>query len=81
MFRAGNFFPLKNYFFELTTLSLALRSPNFPKRTWKGEDTKVPSSCSTTITSIAPVRVAPLRSLYQSLTPEKNVRKLMVVAF
>ena len=30
--------------------------------TWKGDDKKVPSCCSTTITSMAPVRVAALIS-------------------
>ena len=46
----------------LTIFSFALRTPILPKRTWNGDDLKVPSSCSTTTTSIAPVRVDPLIS-------------------
>jgi len=37
---------------------------NFPKRTWKGEHANVPSSCSTTITSMAPLRVAGLMEFH-----------------
>lgn len=37
---------------------------NFPKRTWNGEHAKVPSSCSTTITSMAPLRVAGLMEFH-----------------
>jgi len=43
-----------------TFFSYGRRSENLPKRTWKGEQTRVPSSCSTTMTSIAPLRVAGL---------------------
>lgn len=39
----------------LTTFSRLLRTPILPKRTWKGELTRLPSSCRTTTTSMAPV--------------------------
>lgn len=47
----------------LTIFSRLRKTPNLPKRTWNGEHTKLPSASSTTITSIAPVSVAPLISL------------------
>ena len=43
-----------------TFFSEGRSSENFPKRTWKGEQAREPSSCSTTMTSIAPLRVAGL---------------------
>jgi hypothetical protein len=43
-----------------TFFSEGLRRENLPKRTWKGEQASEPSSCSTTMTSIAPLRVAGL---------------------
>lgn len=43
-----------------TFFSYGRRSENLPNRTWKGEHARVPSSCSTTITSMAPLRVAGL---------------------
>ena len=49
---------------ELTIFSLALSTPILPNRTWKGDVRKEPSSCSTTMTSMAPVSVAELISLY-----------------
>jgi hypothetical protein len=41
-----------------TFFSYGRSRENFPNRTWKGEHAKDPSSCSTTITSMAPLRVA-----------------------
>ena len=43
---------------ERTFFSDGTRRENFPNRTWKGEHAKSPFSCSTTITSIAPDKVA-----------------------
>lgn len=40
-----------------TIFSEARRTFIFPKRTWKGVHFRVPSGCSTTIMSIAPLRV------------------------
>ena len=48
--------------FLLTIFSRDLRTPIFPNLTWKGEELRDPSSCSTTMTSIAPVKVAALIS-------------------
>ena len=61
---------------ELTIFSLALRTPNLPKRTWNGDETKVPSACSTTMTSMAPVNVAGLISLYHCFKPDKTLLTL-----
>lgn len=47
----------------LTIFSRLRNTPNLPNRTWNGEHTKLPSASSTTITSIAPVNVAPFISL------------------
>jgi hypothetical protein len=38
------------------------KTPNFPKRTWNGVQRSVPSSCLTTIISIAPERRNILKS-------------------
>lgn len=43
-----------------TRFSEGRSNENLPKRTWKGEQAREPSSCSTTMTSIAPLRVAGL---------------------
>lgn len=48
---------------QLTIFSRLRKTPILPKRTWNGEHVKVPSGCSTTITSMAPVSVAAFISL------------------
>ena len=40
-----------------TFFSCGRRRENLPNRTWNGEHARVPSSCSTTITSMAPLSV------------------------
>jgi hypothetical protein len=54
----------------LTMRSLGLRKTlKRPNRTWKGDDNKLPSGCSTTMMSIAPERVAAFISGKESYAP------------
>lgn len=57
----------------LTTFSRDLRTPSLPKRTWKGEHRKEPSTCFTTSTSMPPLSVAGFRPWYSSLTVPNTV--------
>lgn len=62
-----------------TFFSYGRRSENLPKRTWKGEQASEPSSCSTTITSIAPERVAGFIE-FQVLETEPEMERTYCIA-
>jgi len=47
----------------VTTFSRGLRSCSLPKRMWNGVERREPSSCSTTMMSIAPESVEGLMSI------------------
>lgn len=62
-----------------TFFSYGRKSENLPKRTWKGEQAKVPSSRSTTITSMAPLSVAGLMEFQAVETESLRFRTYCIV--
>ena len=69
MCRSSTFCP----FTSMSTIFSLLRiTPSLPKRTWNGEHLKLPSSCFTTTTSIAPA----LTQTKQSHTPFTSSSRL-----
>lgn len=57
----------------LTTFSRDRSTPSLPKRTWKGEHRKEPSTCFTTSTSMPPLSVAGFRPWTSPFTVPNTV--------
>lgn len=62
-----------------TFFSYGRSKENLPKRTWKGEQEREPSSCSTTMTSMAPLRVAGLMEFHAVETESLRFRTYCIV--